>query len=115
MTAIPEDAQRTSSGLAYKVLQPGTGKRRPREGETVVINYTTWTTEGELVDSSYERGMPVGLSLGEQLPPAWNEGIQMMVEGEKRRIWIPEGLGFQGRNTPQGMLVFEVELLTIED
>ena len=45
--------------------------------------------------------------------PGWTEGVQMMVEGEKRRFWIPEGLAYRGGD-PKGMLVFDIELIKID-
>jgi len=45
--------------------------------------------------------------------PGWTEGIQLMVEGEKVRFWIPENLAYQGKQAPYGMLVFDVELIRI--
>jgi peptidylprolyl isomerase len=46
--------------------------------------------------------------------PGWTEGVQMMVVGEKRRFWIPARLAYEGKDGPQGMLVFDIELIKIE-
>jgi peptidylprolyl isomerase len=109
----PADAVRTSSNLAYKVLQPGTGTRHPRPNSTVTVHYTGWTTDGKTFDSSVTRGQPTTFSL-DQVIPGWTEGLQMMVEGEKRRFWIPSRLAYDGQaGQPQGMLVFDVELIRI--
>jgi peptidylprolyl isomerase len=68
-----------------------------------------------MFDSSYSRGEPATFSVGGVIP-GWSEALQLMVEGEKRRIWIPEQLAYKGQaQRPQGMLVFEVELLKISD
>jgi peptidylprolyl isomerase len=77
------------------------------------VNYTGWTTDGKMFDSSVQRGEPATFSLN-QVIPGWTEGLQMMVEGEKRRFWIPESLAYQGQpGQPAGMLVFDVELIRI--
>jgi peptidylprolyl isomerase len=107
------DAQRTRSGLATRVLQKGTGTRHPNAMSKVVVHYTGWTTDGKMFDSSVTRGEPAMFPLNAVIP-GWTEGVQLMVEGEKRRLWIPQDLAYEGRpGTPQGMLVFDVELLKI--
>ena len=111
---VPGDAQRTPSGLAYKVLTPGTGTRRPSPGSQVTVHYTGWTTDGKAFDSSVVRGTPATFGL-DQVIPGWTEGVQLMVEGEKTRFWIPEALAYKGQaGSPKGMLVFDVELIRIE-
>lgn len=110
----PADAERTASGLASKILEPGDGKVHPTEIDTVVAHYTGWTTDGAMFDSSVQRGQPTTFGL-RQVIRGWTEGLQLMVVGEKRRFWIPEKLAYKGqRGRPQGMLVFDVELLGIE-
>lgn len=112
--AAPSDAKRTASGLACRVLKKGTGKRHPLADSRVQLHYTGWTTDGKMFDSSVARGEPVTFGLS-QVIPGWTEGVQLMVEGEKTRFWIPEELAYKGRpGAPQGMLVFEIELLKIE-
>jgi FKBP-type peptidyl-prolyl cis-trans isomerase len=115
VAAPPADAQRTPSGLAFKILQPGTGTRHPRPTSVVVAHYTGWKTNGEMVDSSVTRGEPLTYPLN-KLIDGWVEGMQMMVAGEKRRFWIPEGLAY-GKSAdptaPKGMLVFDIELLEV--
>jgi FKBP-type peptidyl-prolyl cis-trans isomerase len=113
VAAPPADAVRTPSGLASKVLTPGTGTRHPRPNSQVRVHYTGWTTDGKMFDSSVARGEPISFSL-DGVIPGWTEGVQMMVEGEKRRFWIPAKLAYEGRDGPQGMLVFDVELIRIE-
>lgn len=113
VAAVPADAVKTPTGLASKVLTPGTGTRHPRPNSTVRVHYTGWTTDGKMFDSSVSRGEPISFSLAEVIP-GWTEGVQMMVEGEKRRFWIPGRLAYEGRDGPQGTLVFDVELLRIE-
>ena len=111
--APPSDAKRTASGLAYKVLQPGTNAKRPRASNTVTVHYTGWTTDGKMFDSSIVRGEPASFPL-DGVIKGWTEGLQLMAEGEKTRFWIPENLAYGGKSAPYGMLVFDVELIKIE-
>ena len=67
-----------------------------------------------MFDSSVARGEPIAFGLHEVIA-GWTEGVQMMVEGEKRRFWIPAKLAYEGSQGPQGMLVFDIELLKIEN
>jgi len=114
VAAPPDDARRTASGLAYKVLKPGTGTRRPPPFGRVTVHYTGWTTDGKMFDSSVAKGMPVTLSL-DNVIRGWTEGLQLMVEGERTRFWIPQNLAYQGKpGAPRGMLVFDVDLIRIE-
>ncbi|MEM1178789.1 MAG: FKBP-type peptidyl-prolyl cis-trans isomerase [Acidobacteriota bacterium] len=113
VAAPPEDATVERSGLAWKVLQPGTGTTSPRARSTVKVHYTGWTTDGKMFDSSVTRGEPTTFRL-DQVIRGWTQGVGMMVAGEKRRLWIPEKLAYGGRpGAPQGMLVFDVELLQV--
>jgi FKBP-type peptidyl-prolyl cis-trans isomerase len=112
VAAPPADATRTPSGIAFKVLTPGTGTRHPRPNSRVRVHYTGWTTDGMMFDSSVARNEPITFGLDEVIP-GWTQGVQMMVEGEKRRFWIPEDLAYRGAD-PKGMLVFEIELIRIE-
>ena len=114
VAAPPNDAQRTPSGLATRVLSVGSGTRHPRPNSRVTVHYTGWTTDGKMFDSSVPENKPLVIGLNEVIP-GWTEGVQMMVEGEKRRFWIPEDLAYRGRaGAPKGMLVFDIELIRIE-
>lgn len=108
----PADAEKTASGLSTKVLSPATGDKHPEPQDKVRVHYTGWTTNGKMFDSSVKRGQPATFGV-KQVIPGWTEGLQLMVVGEKRRMWIPEDLAYKGRPGPQGMLVFDVELLEI--
>ncbi len=113
--APPKDAEVTDSGLASKVLAAGTGTAHPDSWDQVTVHYTGWTTDGKMFDSSVTRGQPATFPL-DRVIPGWTEGLQLMVVGEKRRFWIPETLAYQGQpQRPQGMLVFDVELVEIKD
>jgi len=113
LTAPPADATKTNSGLAYKILTPGTGAVHPRKRDKVLVNYSGWTTDGKMIDSSIVKGEPAELSL-DQVIPGWVEGLELMTEGEKVRLWIPQKLAYKGQaGMPAGMLVFDVELIKI--
>jgi peptidylprolyl isomerase len=110
----PAGSLKTTSGLSTKVLQAGRGTRHPRPTDRVTVHYSGWTTDGEMFDSSVARGTPSSFAVNEVIA-GWTEGLQMMVEGEKRRFWIPESLAYKGQaGSPQGMLVFDVELVKID-
>jgi len=111
--APPSDAKKTASGLAYKVIKPGTGGRHPKANSQVTVHYTGWTTDGKMFDSSVVRGEPATFGL-DGVIPGWTEGLQLMYEGEKSRFWIPEKLAYQGKSAPYGLLVFDVELVKIQ-
>jgi peptidylprolyl isomerase len=113
VAAPPPDAAKTTSGLASKVLQKGTGDKRPTTQELVVVHYTGWTTDGKMFDSSVPKGKPVTFTVG-TLIKGFSEGLQLMTVGEKRRLWIPQELAYRGQpGRPPGMLVFDVELFEI--
>jgi peptidylprolyl isomerase len=112
--APPADAKKTASGLAYKVLRPGTGSRNPSARSRVTVNYTGWTTDGKMFDTSITRGKPAVLELNGVIA-GWTEGVALMVEGERTRFWIPQDLAYKGEaNQPRGMLVFDIDLIKIE-
>lgn len=113
VAAAPEDASRTPSGLAYKVLRPGTGTKHPKRNDRVVVHYTGWTTDGKMFDSSLIRGETSEFGLGEVIR-GWTEGLQLMTPGETTRFWIPARLAYATeRGKPQGLLVFDIELVEI--
>ena len=104
-----------ASGLAHVVLRQGTGEAHPGPRSEVRVHYSGWTTDGELFDSSVSRGTPASFPLNRVIA-GWTEGLQLMVEGEVRRFWIPAELAYGGStraDVPQGLLVFDVELLSI--
>jgi FKBP-type peptidyl-prolyl cis-trans isomerase len=113
VAAAPADAQKTASGLASKVLIPGTGTAKPGPEDSVEVHYSGWTTDGKMFDSSVKRGKTTSFPLNAVIK-GWTEGLQLMVEGETRRLWIPEELAYGGRpGKPAGMLVFDVQLVKI--
>jgi len=113
VAAPPADAERTASGLASKVLVAGTGTAHASRGGAVKVQYTGWTTDGRMFDSSIPKGVPSTFRL-DKVIPGWTEGIPLMVEGETRRFWIPKKLAYRGEDgMPEGMLVFDVKLIEI--
>jgi FKBP-type peptidyl-prolyl cis-trans isomerase len=114
VAAPPKDALITPSGIASKVLQVGLGSIHPRPTQTITAHYTGWTADGQMFDSSYRAGRPLEIPLNKVIP-GWQEAIQLMVIGEKRRFWIPGRLAYDGQpGSPQGQLCFEIELLDIK-
>jgi FKBP-type peptidyl-prolyl cis-trans isomerase len=111
--APPADAKKTASGLSYKVLTKGTGARHPTSASQVTVHYTGWTTDGKMFDSSVVKGEPISFPLNGVIA-GWTEGVQLMVEGEKTRFWIPQNLAYKGESPPYGMLVFEIELIKFQ-
>ncbi len=115
VAAPPKDAKKTKSGVAYKVLTKGTGDKKPHSWDRVKVQYSAWTTDGKMFDSSVTKGRPGDYSL-EGMMPGWSEGIQTMVVGQKNRFWIPEELAYKGRpGRPSGMLVYETELVEVKE
>lgn len=113
VAAPPADATVTESGLAYKVLRPGTGIVHPNPRNTVSVHYSGWTTDGQMFDSSILRGQPAEFGL-DGVIKGWTEGLRLMVVGEKTRFWIPGKLAYGNqKGKPQGMLVFDIDLLAI--
>ncbi len=117
VAAPPTDATVTSSGLAYKVLQKGTGALHPVPTSKVTVHYSGWTTNGQMFDSSVMRGETISFPLNGVIS-GWTEGLQLMVAGEKTRFWIPGDLAYGETPTrpgaPAGMLVFDVELFEFQ-
>jgi peptidylprolyl isomerase len=117
VAAPPKGAKKTKSGLAYKVLQKGKGKVHPKPDDTVEANYTGWTTDGKMFDSSVTRGQTATFPL-QGVIKGWTEGVPLMVEGEKTRFWIPADLAYgdppRRPGAPAGMLVFDIELVSIK-
>jgi FKBP-type peptidyl-prolyl cis-trans isomerase len=115
--APPATAKKTASGLAYRVLKPGTGTTHPTEASQVIVNYSGWTTDGKMFDSSVARGQPASLRLASVIK-GWIEGIQLMTKGEKARFWIPGPLAYGDKlvrpGAPFGMLVFDIELVDFQ-
>ncbi len=105
----------TSSGLRYVVINKGDGKESPKVGQTVTVHYQGTLMDGRMFDSSYNRGEPAKLEIG-QVIEGWNEALQTMTRGEKRTLIIPPELGYgvhgyPGIIPPNSYLIFDVELI----
>ena len=106
----------TASGLQYKIIVKGDGPK-PAATDKVKVHYTGKTIDGQVFDSSVERGEPVEFPLN-QVIPGWTEGLQLMPVGSKYMLYIPSELGYGDRGSggiikPGSTLIFEVELLDI--
>lgn len=108
----------TPSGLQYKVITMGTGKK-PAAGSTVTVHYTGKTVDGKVFDSSVERNQPATFNT-QQVIPGWQEAILLMPEGSKFQLYIPSNLAYGDRGAGNGAipggaaLIFDVELLKIQ-
>jgi FKBP-type peptidyl-prolyl cis-trans isomerase len=114
--AAEPGAIKTASGLVYRELVPGAG---PQPGPTakVRVHYTGSFIDGEVFDSSVQKGQPAEMSL-QQVFPGWSEGVQLMKVGGKAKLVIPPEQAYGDRGIPQRIppgatLIFEVELLAI--
>lgn len=106
----------TASGLQYRVLRPGKGPK-PRLVDEVMVHYRGRLLSGKVFDSSYERGEPATFPLTAVIP-GWTEGMQLVGEGGKLRLFVPPKLGYGARNTggpiaPNSLLIFDVELIRV--
>ncbi len=108
----PKDALKAKGGLRWKPLNEGTGKVKPKRTDMVTVKYAGWTKKGECFDhTDHDETMTFPL-LG--VIEGWTEGLQLMVEGQKARFWIPKKMAYDGEpRKPKGMLVFDIELLKI--
>ncbi|MFD2229518.1 FKBP-type peptidyl-prolyl cis-trans isomerase [Alkalimarinus sediminis] len=114
--ASKEGVKTTASGLQYEVLTEGTGSVSPKGSDRVKVHYHGTLIDGSVFDSSVARGQPIDFSLN-QVIKGWTEGLQLMVEGEKTRFYIPSDLAYGDRGAgpiaPGSVLIFEVKLLGI--
>ncbi len=112
VAAVPADAEKSASGLAWRVLKEGTGDKQPTRSSIVSLNYTGWTPEGKVFMAT-RNGVPKSSMIGRMIP-GWREGILLMKQGEKRRFWVPPELAYRGQpGRPQTMVVYDIELLVI--
>jgi FKBP-type peptidyl-prolyl cis-trans isomerase len=115
--AAKEGVVTLPSGLQYKVLTAGTGKK-PAATDTVVVHYRGTLTDGTEFDSSYKRNQPAKFKVN-QVIPGWAEALQLMPVGSKWQLVIPAKLAYGERGAgaaipPNSVLVFEVDLQGIE-
>ena len=81
---------------ATRCCSRGTGKEHPKADDTSTVNYTGWTTDGKMFDSSVARGKPATFPLNRVIA-GWTEGVQLMVAARSARFWIPEALAYKGQ------------------
>ena len=104
------------SGLQYRIIEPGNGEA-PTETDTVVVHYIGRLLNGKEFDSSYGRGQPAELGVGDVIP-GWQQALQLMHVGSKWEVWIPASLGYgadgAGSIGPNETLHFDIELIEIK-
>lgn len=106
----------TDSGLQYQYLVHGEGKVHPKPTDTVKVHYEGRLINGRIFDSSYQRNEPLVFPLNKVIK-GWSEGVQLMVEGDKLRLYIPAELAYDKRTAgpipPGSALIFDVQLIKI--
>lgn len=111
-----DDVVELPSGLQYKVIKEGNGKQ-PDSDSTVKVHYQGTLINGEVFDSSYERGEPVSLPLNRVIK-GWQEALPLMKAGAKWRLYVPPKLAYGERGAgnaigPNEALIFDIELLEV--
>jgi FKBP-type peptidyl-prolyl cis-trans isomerase FklB len=106
----------TPSGLQFELISEGSGEM-PNIADTVLVHYQGADIYGNIFDSTYEDGEPVEIPL-DRVIPGWSEGLRMMREGSRARLFIPPDLAYGERGAggiiaPYAVLVFDVELIEI--
>ena len=112
-----EGVKTTASGLQYKVIKEGSGKK-PKTTDTVTTHYRGTLLDGTVFDSSYDRGEPATFQVGGVIK-GWTEALQLMTVGSKYQLFIPSELAYAERGAgddigPNAVLIFEVELVSIK-
>ncbi|WP_447637589.1 peptidylprolyl isomerase [Flavobacterium microcysteis] len=119
MEKLAAGFDKTESGLRYKMIQKGNGKKA-ENGKTVSVHYTGQLEDGKVFDSSYPRKKPIEFPLGKgHVIEGWDEGIALLQVGDKARFVIPSHLGYGSRGAggvipPDATLVFDVELMDVK-
>jgi FKBP-type peptidyl-prolyl cis-trans isomerase len=107
----------TASGLQYRILRSGPASGlRPKPADEVKVNYEGKLLDGEVFDSSYQRGTPVVMTVRE-LVPGWVEALQLMRPGDEWLLYVPPSLGYGDKGAgpipPNSVLVFKLELIDV--
>ena len=119
MEQLAAGFDKTDSGLRYKMIQKGDGKKA-EAGKTVSVHYEGSLETGKVFDSSYPRKKPIEFRLGQgQVIEGWDEGIALLQVGDKARFVIPSDLaygaaGAGGVIPPNATLIFDVELMDVK-
>ena len=113
-----ESVKTLPSGLQYKVIKAGTGKK-PKVNDTVTVNYRGTLIDGTEFDSSFRRGQPVAFPVSGVIP-GWTEALPLMQEGAKWQLFVPPNLAYGERGAggligPNVTLIFEVELISVQE
>ena len=109
----------TPTGLRYKIIQKGEGKKATK-GAMVSVHYKGQLLDGTVFDSSYKRKQPIDFAIGVgQVIAGWDEGIQLLQVGDKARLVIPSNLAYGERGAggvipPNATLIFDVELMNVK-
>ncbi|MCX7954737.1 MAG: FKBP-type peptidyl-prolyl cis-trans isomerase [Bacteroidales bacterium] len=108
------------SGLKYIIVEKSKSNEKPQQGNTVIVHYTGYFTDGRIFDSSIRRGFPFEFKLGSGMViKGWEEGIKLMNKGDKLRFIIPPNLAYGEQGIfnvipPNATLIFDVELIDIK-
>jgi len=113
-----EGVKTLASGLQYKVLKEGTGKK-PKLNDAVTVNYRGTLIDGTEFDSSYRRGQPASFPVSGVIP-GWTEALPLMGEGAKWQLFVPSNLAYGERGAgamigPNATLIFEIELISVQE
>ncbi len=113
-----EGVKTLPSSLQYKVIKAGTGKK-PKASDTVTVNYRGTLIDGTEFDSSLRRGQPATFPVSGVIP-GWTEALQLMAEGAKWQLFVPPNLAYGERGAggligPNATLIFEVELISVQE
>ncbi|MEI8634516.1 FKBP-type peptidyl-prolyl cis-trans isomerase [Vibrio sp. PP-XX7] len=112
-----DDVLTTSSGLQYQILQEGSGENHPKLTSKVTVHYHGTLLNGDVFNSSVDNRKPITFSV-KQVIKGWQEGLQLMVVGQKVRFFIPPALAYGNRRAgkipPGSVLIFDIELLEIK-
>jgi peptidylprolyl isomerase len=112
-TTPPKDAVKTKTGVAMVVLKPGTGDKKPKLTDTVRVNLAGYSRGQKMFATPEPQVMTVA-----EMAPGWQEGVTAMVEGEKRRLWLPANVAYgntPGARPPKDDLILELELVAIPE
>lgn len=119
MEKLAAGFEKTDSGLRYKIIEKGSGKKAEK-GKTVSVHYEGSLDNGQVFDSSYSRKQPIEFPLGVgQVIQGWDEGIGLLRVGDKARFVIPSHLGYGSRGAsgvipPDATLIFDVQLMEVK-
>jgi peptidylprolyl isomerase len=111
VAAAPDDAQKSATGIAFKILAPGSSAAQPKPTNKVLVHFTIWGEDGTLVKTSLNDDSPAEIPVDEALP-SWSEALLGMQLGELRRIWLPKD-GERTDAMPKGNIVVDLELVAI--